>query len=142
MTNAAAFTFGKFQQLHNGHVELFRQALENHDRLYIGISTATKNEDVGKRVCNIDRVIKANGWRGRVCVVPSGNMWAAYGDIHEVCDVVLGEDRETTGRRLAAESGADYIKVKRLTSSTEVRRRIAAGEDLTDIVPSYLVNNL
>jgi len=141
MTNAA-FTYGKFNQLHNGHVELFRQALENHDRLYIGISTATKNEDVRKRVRNLDLVIKANGWRGRVCIVPGGNMFAAYDSIHEACDVALGEDRAAVGQRLAHENGGDYIKVKRMTSSTEVRRRLATGEDLSDIVPSYLINNL
>lgn len=139
MSNPAAFVFGKFANLHNGHVALFRQALENHDRLYIGLSSHEKNGDLSQRLKNIDRIIAHNGWRGRVCVFSDANMFAAYDAVHEVCDVVLGEDREVTGRRLAAERGADYIKVKRLTSSTEVRRRLAAGEDISDIVPSYLM---
>lgn len=139
MNVSAAFTYGKFNQLHNGHIELFRQALENHDRLYIGMSNAKTNEDISKRIKNLDRVIKANGWRGRVCVFQEPNLFFAYDSIHEACNVVLGEDRETVGSRLAAENGVDYVKVKRMTSSTEVRRRVAAGEDLTDIVPNYLI---
>jgi cytidyltransferase-like protein len=138
MMQQAAFVFGKFQQLHNGHIELFRQALENHERLYIGVSAATKNSDVEKRVSDINKVVAHNGWRGRVCVLTESNMFSAYEAVHEPCDVVLGEDREVPGRRLAAERGADYIKVKRLTSSTEVRRRLSAGEDVNDLVPSYL----
>ena len=133
----AAFTYGKFQQLHNGHVELFRQALENHDRLYIGMSNAKTNIDISKRIRNLDRVIKANGWRGRVCVFQGSNLCFAYDSIHEACDVVLGEDREALGSKLAANNGVDYIKVKRMTSSTEVRRRIKNNEDLSDIVPTY-----
>ena len=140
MTNAA-FTYGKFQQLHNGHVELFRQALENHDRLYIGMSNAKTNIDISKRIRNLDRVIKANGWRGRVCVFQGSNLCFAYDSIHEACDVVLGEDREALGSKLAANNGVDYIKVKRMTSSTEVRRRIKNNEDLSDIVPSYLIKH-
>lgn len=135
----AAFTFGKFNQLHNGHIELFRQALVDHDRLYIGMSNAKTNEDISKRIRNLDRVIKANGWRGRVCVFQGANLYFAYDSIHESCNVVLGEDREGVGSRLAAENGVDYVKVKRMTSSTEVRRRISKGEDLTDIVPNYLI---
>ncbi len=140
MTNAA-FTYGKFQQLHNGHVELFRQALENHDRLYIGMSNAKTNIDISKRIQNLDRVIKANGWRGRVCVFQGTNLCFAYDSIHEACDVVLGEDREALGSKLAANNGVDYIKVKRMSSSTEVRRRIKNNEDLSDIVPSYLIKH-
>ena len=140
MTNAA-FTYGKFQQLHNGHVELFRQALENHDRLYIGMSNAKTNIDISKRIRNLDRVIKANGWRGRVCVFQGTNLCFAYDSIHEACDVVLGEDREALGSKLAANNGVDYIKVKRMSSSTEVRRRIKNNEDLSDIVPSYLIKH-
>ena len=134
----AAFTFGKFQQLHNGHIELFRQALANHDRLYIGVSNAKKNIDITQRIRNLDRVIKANGWRGRVCVFQGTNLCFAYDSIHEACDVVLGEDREVLGSKLAANNGVDYVKVKRMTSSTEVRRRLAVGEDISDIVPKYL----
>jgi cytidyltransferase-like protein len=137
----AAFTFGKFANIHNGHIELFRQALETHDRLYIGLSSHEKNGDLSVRLKNIDRIIQHNGWRGRVCVFTESNMFSAYEAVHEPCDVVLGEDREVSGRRLAAERGASYIKVKRLTSSTEVRRRLAAGEDISDLVPSYLFNN-
>ena len=140
MTNAA-FTYGKFQQLHNGHVELFRQALENHDRLYIGMSNAKTNIDISKRIRNLNRVIKANGWRGRVCVFQGTNLCFAYDSIHEACDVVLGEDREALGSKLAANNGVDYIKVKRMSSSTEVRRRIKNNEDLSDIVPSYLIKH-
>jgi len=135
----AAFTYGKFNQLHNGHIELFRQALANHDRLYIGMSNAKTNINITQRIRNLDRVIKANGWRGRVCVFQGSNLCFAYDTIHEACDVVLGEDREGVGSRLAAKNGVDYVKVKRMTSSTEVRRRIGKGEDLTDIVPKYLV---
>lgn len=134
----AAFTYGKFNQLHNGHIELFRQALANHDRLYIGMSNTKTNVDISKRIRNLDRVIKANGWRGRVCVLQGSNLCFAYDSIHEACDVVLGEDREVLGSRLAAENGVDYVKVKRMTSSTEVRRRLAVGEDISDIVPKYL----
>lgn len=134
----AAFCFGKFNQLHNGHIELFRQALEGHDRLYIGVSAAAKNSDVEKRVSDINKVVAHNGWRGRVCVLTESNIFSAYDAVHEPCDVVLGEDREVLGRRLAAERGTDYIKVKRLTSSTEVRRRLSAGENTSDLVPSYL----
>lgn len=137
----AAFTFGKFNQLHNGHVALFHQALETHDHLYIGLSSHEKNGDLSQRLKNIDRIIAHNGWRGRVCILTSSNMWEAFNMVHEPCDVVLGEDRERTGIRLAAERSTSFIKVKRLTSSTEVRRRIAAGEDISDLVPSYLINN-
>ena len=138
MTVSAAFTFGKFQQLHNGHIELFRQALANHDRLYIGMSNAKTNINITQRIRNLDRVIKANGWRGRVCVFQGSNLCFAYDTIHEACDVVLGEDREVLGSKLAANNGVDYVKVKRMTSSTEVRRRLAVGEDISDIVPKYL----
>ena len=138
----AAFTYGKFNQLHNGHIELFRQALVNHDRLYIGISNAKTNEDISKRIRNLDRVIKANGWRGRVCVFQGTNLCFAYDSIHEECDVVLGEDREALGSRLAAENGVNYVKVKRMTSSTEVRRRLKVGEDVSDIIPQYLIGRI
>lgn len=141
MTQPAAFVFGKFSNIHNGHVELFRQALEGHDRLYIGVSDAAKNGEASTRIAAINRIISHNGWRGRVCVFTEKNMMSAYDSIHEKCDVVLGEDRASVGERLAQLNGASYIKVKRLTSSTEVRRRLAAGEDISDLVPSYLFNN-
>lgn len=135
----AAFTFGKFNDPHIGHVELLRQALEGHERLYVGVSSAKKNKDLGERLKNIDLIIAKNGWRGRVCVFPGRDMMSAYDSLHEKCDVVLGEDRESVGARLAELNGASYIKVKRLTSSTEVRRRLAEGEDISDLVPNYLL---
>ena len=138
----AAFTYGKFNQLHNGHIELFRQALANHDRLYIGVSNAKTNINITQRIRNLDRVIKANGWRGRVCVFQGSNLCFAYDTIHEACDVVLGEDREVLGSKLAVNNGVDYVKVKRITSSTEVRRRLKLGEDVSDIIPKYLIESI
>lgn len=141
MTNTA-FTFGKFNQLHVGHIDLFTRALANHEHLVIGISSHGKNESLQKRVEAIRKVVKANGWNGRVHFVYDNNMWRAYAQVGPECDIFLGEDRERTGVRLASERNTTYTKVKRLTSSTEVRRRMASGEVLDDIVPSYLVNNL
>ena len=141
MTNTA-FTFGKFQQLHVGHIDLFARALANHEHLVIGISSHGKNEPLQKRVEAIRKVVKANGWDGRVHFVYDNNMWHAYAQVGPECNIFLGEDRERTGVRLASERNTTYVKVKRLTSSTEVRRRMASGEVLDDIVPSYLVNNL
>jgi cytidyltransferase-like protein len=137
MTNA--FTFGKFNQIHNGHVALLEQALETHSVVYVGISTAAKNRPVEERIRAFQEVSRIKGWTGRVRFVLNDNMWKAYESVQEPCDIVLGEDRERTGVRLAAERNTQYIKVKRLTSSTEVRRRIAAGEDLSDIVPASVI---
>ena len=134
-----AFTFGKFNQLHVGHIDLFTRALADHDHLVIGISSHGKNEPLEKRVEAIREVAHANGWDDRVHFVYDNNMWSAYAQVGPDCDIFLGEDRERTGVRLASERNTTYVKVKRLTSSTEVRRRLASGEDLSDIIPSYLV---
>jgi len=139
MKKDIAFTFGKFNQLHVGHVDLFARALADHEYLVVGVSSHEKNGDLQRRVAAIREVVRFNGWEGRVDFVYDTNMWRAYAQVGPDCDIFLGEDRELTGERLASERGTTYFKVRRLTSSTEVRRRLASGEDLSDIVPKNVI---
>lgn len=104
-------TYGTYDLLHRGHINLLRRAKEMGDHLTVGLSTdrfnATKHKDafytyeerklVLEAIRYVDEVIAEDDWeqkrddiqRHRVDVFVMGDDWRGhFDDLQELCEVV------------------------------------------------------
>lgn len=111
MTQRTVLTYGTYDLLHRGHVNLLRRASELGDRLVVGLSTddfnASKHKDafytyeerryVLEAIRYVDEVIPERTWdqkaddiqRHDVDVFVMGDDWAGHFDhLADLCEVV------------------------------------------------------
>ncbi len=104
-------TYGTFDLLHYGHLELFRRAREKGDYLVVGLSTDEFNQGKGKEshfnyekraemlkaIRYIDEVIPESNWEQKaedikkhdIDVFVMGGDWEGkFDELKELCDVV------------------------------------------------------
>jgi len=144
-----AVTFGRFNLLHAGHVDMFERMADLAPSCLIGVSDGPANLPADQRVAVIERALGLNTAVSEHFGAPwdtarAGNPFAFFEFVTAPADrvvVVLGEDQEGLAKAARRVFGWDYRLVKRLGSSTEVRSLID-GEQwdrLTEVVPAEIL---
>ena len=143
-----SLVIGRFQPLHNGHMEVLRKCAEESDHLIVGIGSAQISHDpdnpftAGERYMMISESLKDMGITD-FSIVPIEDLnrysvWVAH-----VVSMVPPFKRVYTNnpmtRRLFQEAGYEVRRSpmynRSVYSGTEVRRRIAADEEWRSLVP-------
>jgi len=142
-----AVTFGRFNLLHVGHIDMFERMVGFAGTCLIGVSTGPDNLPIDQRVAVIEKAMGMNGV-----------VYEHFGDVYETAKasnpfaffefvnaerviLVLGEDQVKLAEAAKRVLGWDYHLVKRLCSSTEVRALIDNEEwdRLVEIVPNDIL---
>lgn len=148
-----SLVIGRFQPLHNGHMEVLRKCAEESEHLIVGIGSAQSSHDpenpftAGERYMMISESLKAEGIT-EFSIVPVEDLnrysvWVAH-----VVSMVPPFKRVYTNnpmtRRLFEEAGYEVRRSpmynRAVYSGTEVRRRIAAGEEWRPLVPEAVAD--
>lgn len=138
-----AITFGRFNLLHNGHLDLFHRMAETAYECSIGVSSGPKNLPLADRMKVIKKALGDN--RGCYEVTGGSNPFDFFDFIHQANGenviLFLGEDQEALGKAAERVFGWDYRLVKRLGSSTDVRGMIDREEwdRLVNSVPAEII---
>jgi glycerol-3-phosphate cytidylyltransferase-like family protein len=147
-----AVTFGRFNLLHRGHVDMFERMADLALDCLIGVSTGPGNLPADQRVAVIEKAIGINGIVAEVMgsvydTAKAGNPFAFFeyvtaGPGRVV--LVLGEDQEGLAKAAERVLGWDYHLVRRLGSSTEVRSLIdnEQWDRLVDVVPAEILGDV
>lgn len=142
-----ALVIGRFQPLHNGHIEMIKKVASECDNVVIGIGSAQYSHTAdnpftaGERYLMISEVLKSEGIDNAV-IVPVEDLnrysvWVSH--VESICppfSVVYSNNAVT--RRLFEESGFETRKSpmynRKEYSGEEVRRRMSTGEDWESLV--------
>ena len=73
-----AVTYGRFNLLHKGHLDLFRRMQNVADKIVIGISSSDKNKDIKKRMRVINRAMETEAPDINYVIVPSKQPFEAF----------------------------------------------------------------
>ena len=144
-----AVTFGRFNLLHFGHVDMFERMAELAPSCLIGVSDGPSNLPIDERIAVIERAMGMNGavaehFGSVYDTAKAGNPFAFFeyvtADPTRVV-LVLGEDQEALAKAAKRVFGWDYYLNKRLGSSTEVRSLIDSEQwdRLVDTVPAEII---
>jgi cytidyltransferase-like protein len=138
-----AITFGRFNLLHNGHLDLFRRMADAAHECSIGVSSGPKNLPLSDRIEVIKKGLGDNA--GCYHVTSGSNPFDFFDFIQQINStsviLFLGEDQEVLGKATQRVLGWDYHLVKRLGSSTDVRGMIDREEwdRLVNAVPAHII---
>jgi len=144
---------GRFQPFHLGHLNAVKFALSKVDMLWIIIGSAQKSQEsrnpftAGERLLMIKKVLDANKvdpkrWAAvPVLDVDVHSLWVNQIDmLVPRYDVAFTNDPFST--MLFKEHGKKVVKVpmlkRKFLSGTEVRRRMASGENWKELVPAQV----
>lgn len=143
-----SLVIGRFQPLHNGHMEVIRKCAEESDHLTIGIGSAqyshtTENPfTAGERYLMVEETLRSEGFKD-YSIVPIEDLnrysvWVAH--VTSMCPPFTKVySNNPLTKRLFSEAGykveASPLYNRSVYSGTEVRRRIMNGEDWRSLVP-------
>lgn len=148
-----ALVIGRFQPLHNGHLEVIRKVASECDRVIIGIGSAQLSHNAenpftaGERYLMISETLKAEGILN-ASIVPIEDLnrysvWVSH--VVSMCppfSVVYSNNGVT--RRLFREAGFEVrdspLYNRREFSGTEVRQRLLSGGDWKALVPEKVAD--
>jgi len=142
-----AVTFGRFNLLHVGHIDMFERMVDFAGTCLIGVSTGPDNLPVDQRVAVIEKAMGMNGvvyehFGGVYETAKASNPFAFFEFVNaERVILILGEDQVKLAEAAKRVLGWDYHLVKRLCSSTEVRALIDNEEwdRLVEVVPNDIL---
>jgi cytidyltransferase-like protein len=142
-----AVTFGRFNLLHIGHVDMFERMADLAHNCLIGVSSGPNNLPIDQRVAVIEKAMGINGvvyehFGGPYETAKAPNPFAFFEFVNaERVVLVLGEDQVKLAEAAKKVLGWDYHLVKRLYSSTEVRALIDNEEwdRLIEVVPNEIL---
>ena len=143
-----SLVIGRFQPLHNGHMDVLRRCSEESDHLIVGIGSAQYSHDpdnpftAGERYMMLANSLRDEGIES-FSIVPIEDLnrysvWVAH-----VVSMVPPFKRVYTNnpmtRRLFEESGFEVRRSpmynRDVYSGTEIRRRMAQGQEWRSLVP-------
>jgi hypothetical protein len=142
-----AVTFGRFNLLHVGHIDMFERMVGFAGTCLIGVSTGPDNLPIDQRVAVIEKAMGINHVVAEIMgccyeTAKAANPFAFFELVTaERVVLVLGEDQVKLAEAAKRVLGWDYHLVKRLCSSTEVRALIDNEEwdRLVEIVPNDIL---
>jgi len=144
-----ALTFGRFNLLHVGHVDLFRQMSAAAPEIIIGVSSHEKNLPFRDRTKVITQVLeKDEKIVSPYQVLSKRQPFELASELlmykPEDCIFYLGQDQFELAKALERTWGVATRLIPRLTSSTTVRALIDAEEwsALSTIVPMTVLNKV
>ena len=144
-----ALTFGRFNLLHNGHIDLFKQMAEAAKEITIGLSTGEANLSIKDRSQVIRHALtKDPEFQTDFGVLPKRQPFELAPEIMALDpeDVVfyLGQDQYELGKAIERHFGIAIVLIPRLTSSSALRGIIDAGDwtMLTKHVPMSILNKV
>lgn len=152
-----ALMLGRFQPMHNGHMEVIREVLgmDGVEGLIVAVGSAQESHTpenpftAGERFEMIEKASEDDGLDGLTIVpVVDLNRYGLY--VEYVTGLVPPFGAVVTHspltKRLFAEKGLRIIEPglhdRPLYSSTEIRRRIVANESWQDLVPAAVARVL
>ena len=141
-----AVTFGRFNLLHRGHMNLFEEMFKYADTITIGISTGKKNLPEADRDTILRKALKDTDIISTVTAAE--HPWELFDHVkglgHPGILLVFGDDQYALAHNAAKAFGWDSITVERLTSSTAVRGHIDREEldILSRLVPVSVISDL
>lgn len=145
-----AITFGRFNLLHRGHLDLFKQMGESAREVLVGVSTGSKNLMYRMRSEVILTAIKNDpGFDfNQYQIFPKKSPFGMFDLLKDVNPegvvVYLGHDQFELGKTLSREYGCASVTIPRLTSSTTIRALIDNEEwaMLSKEVPSSILHQV
>jgi len=144
-----SLVIGRFQPLHNGHMEVIRKCAAESENLTIGIGSAQFSHEVdnpftaGERYLMINEVLKAEGITN-YCIVPIEDinrysLWVAQVESLSPPFSIVYSNNPLT-RRLFSEAGYELrdspLYNREMYSGTVVRKKMMEGEEWRRLVPS------
>lgn len=144
-----ALTFGRFNLLHNGHIDLFNQMASVAEEVAIGISTGPNNLTFRKRADVIAKYNRIKPFGVYTGLFPSPQPFDLLKEVPQGLEpervvFYVGEDQYKLAKAVERTLGFATRAIPRLTSSTTVRAAIDA-EDwdiLASIVPPCIINDV
>lgn len=144
-----SLVIGRFQPLHEGHMDVIRKCASECEHLIIGIGSAQYSHapdnpfTAGERYLMIDRSLRAEGI-DRYSIVPIEDLNRCSVWVAHVVSMVPPFKRVYTNnpltKRLFNEAGFDVedspLYNRSEYSGTEIRRRMIHGEDWKELVPA------
>lgn len=139
---------GRFQPLHNGHIEVIRKCAAESENLTIGIGSAQYSHEVdnpftaGERYLMIDEVMKEEGITN-YCIVPIEDinrysLWVAQVESLSPPFSIVYSNNPLT-RRLFSEAGYELRQTplynREVYSGTMVRKKMLEGDGWRPLVP-------
>ena len=144
-----ALTFGRFNLLHKGHIDLFKQMAGSATEVVIGISTGEKNLSLKDRRQVIAHALSQDeDFNVPYQINPKRQPFELMAEIkmYEPGDVVVffGQDQYELAKAFETHAGVASILIPRLTSSTEIRTLIDNEEwsMLSKHVPMSILNKV
>lgn len=147
-----AVTFGRFNLLHRGHIDLFKQMGQAAQQVSIGVSTGARNLPFKQRSEIIKTALEADPEINEVCyqVNPKHSPFGMFErNVNwfykpEETVIYLGHDQFELAKRLSQEYGIACVTIPRLTSSTTIRSLIDNEEwvMLSKEVPTSIVHQI
>ena len=144
-----ALTFGRFNLLHNGHLDLFKQMGGAAEKVTIGISTATANLSIRDRSQVITQALSQDtNFKSDFGVLPKRQPFELAAEIKEYKpeEVVLylGQDQWELAKAFELHFGITVVLIPRITSSSALRGMIDAEDwvTLTKHVPMSILNKV
>ena len=144
-----AFTFGRFNLLHRGHVDLFQRMCDVAETTTIGVSTGPKNLLYRQRADVISRWAKLEAPDLNITLLPKLQPFDLLREIPidvNPLEVVffVGEDQYKLAKAVERSLGFHSVTIPRLSSSTLVRQTID-NEDwdlLSGMIPGSIINDV
>ena len=144
-----AFTFGRFNLLHLGHISLFREMAFSANEIIIGLSTGEKNLSIRDRSQVIRHALNSDEkFTTAYEVQPRRQPFEFAAEIkqHDPSEVILylGEDQFELAKAFETRLGIQTELIPRMTSSTVIRTLIDNEEwtMLTKLIPLSILNKI
>ncbi len=146
--SGCSLVIGRFQPLHNGHMEVLRKCASESDHLIVGIGSAQSSHDpdnpftAGERYQMISESLRDEGII-EFSIVPVEDLnrysvWVAH-VVSMVPPFKRVYSNNPMTRRLFEEAGYEVHRSpmynREVYSGTEIRRRMAEGEEWRSLVP-------
>lgn len=144
-----AFTFGRFNLLHRGHIDLFLRMSDVAEKVTIGVSTGPQNLSYSKRADVIVKWAKFDAPDLNIRLIPKLQPFDLLQELPidtNPLDVAffVGEDQYKLAKAVERSLGFNTVTIPRLGSSTLVRQSID-NEDwdlLSGMIPGSIINDV
>ena len=145
-----AVTFGRFNLLHKGHIDLFKQMADCADEFFIGVSTGPNNLSYRHRADVIQKALNNDyPYGSSMGLFPKLQPFDLLREVPSTVDpeevvFFVGEDQYKLAKAVERSLGYSTRIIPRLTSSTLVRQAIDNEEWdlLTGMIPGSIINDV